>query len=220
MESPTMNQSQPAGWRALFRPRVLDRFEQALITVLWCWLVYRVVNAVLLHTTPPWALLVLVAETSVLIFTLIRRPTDQISVNPCDWFLALTATFLPLLVQTSDNAAPALVTAAVLLIIAGNCFQIMAKLFLRRSFGLAPANRGVKVDGPYRWVRHPMYAGYLVVHVGNIILFPLWINVALYGASWVLQIMRLLAEERLLSQDPVYAAYMQKVRWRLLPGVF
>lgn len=220
MDSPTMEPTQPTGWRALFRPRVLDRAEQVGITVLWCWLVYRVVHAVQLHEAPPWALLVLVAETSVLFFTLIRRPTDQISVNPRDWALACAATFLPLLVQTSDNAAPALVTAAVLLIIAGNCFQIMAKLFLRRSFGLAPANRGIKVDGPYRWVRHPMYAGYFVVHVGNVILFPLWINAALYVASWTVQIMRLLAEERLLSQDPAYAAYMQKVRWRLIPGVF
>lgn len=220
MESPTMNQSNSAGWRALIRPRVIDRFEQVTITVLWCWLVYRVVHAVQLHEAPPWALLVLVAETSVLFFTLIRRPTDQISVRPRDWALAFAATFLPLLVQTSDNSAPTLVTVAVLLIIAGNCFQIMAKLFLRRSFGLAPANRGVKVDGPYRWVRHPMYAGYFVVHVGNVILFPLWINVALYGVSWAVQIMRLLAEERLLSQDPAYADYMKKVRWRLLPGVF
>jgi hypothetical protein len=32
--------------------------------------------------------------------------------------------------------------------------------------------------------------------------------------------MRLIAEERLLSTDADYVAYQQRVRWRLLPGVW
>lgn len=212
--------AKPAGWRALLTPRRLDRFEQVAILVLWCWLVYRMVNAVSSGAAPPWALLVLVAETTVLFFTLIRRPTDRISIEWRDWLLACTATFLPLLVQAGFNPEPALLPLAVALIIAGNIWQVFAKLFLRRSFGVAPANRGIKVDGPYRLMRHPMYAGYLVIHIGVLILFPLWINFVLYAVGWTVQILRLLAEERLLAQDPAYAEYMQKVRWRLIPGLF
>lgn len=220
MDSQSIAPTKPGGWRALVQPRVLDRAEQVAIMVLWAWLVYRVVHAVMLHEAPPWALLVLVAETSVMFFTLIRRPTDNISIKWGDWLLAATATFLPLMVQTGGSPLPALLPVAVVLIMAGNTHQIMAKLFLRRSFGIAPANRGIKIDGPYRWMRHPMYAGYLIVHIGNMIMFPLWTNLAIYVVSWTVQIMRLLAEERLLSQDPVYAEYMQKVRWRLFPGIF
>jgi len=46
------------------------------------------------------------------------------------------------------------------------------------------------------------------------------INMVIYAIGWWAQILRILAEERLLSQDPEYAAYMTTVRWRLIPGVF
>jgi protein-S-isoprenylcysteine O-methyltransferase Ste14 len=201
-------------------PARLDRFEQVAIVILWMGLIYRMVDAVLRDTAPPWILLLLVAETTVMIFTLIRRPTSNISVNWRDWILAAGATFLPLLILPGAASAPPLLQIGIILIMAGNTFQILAKLFLRRSFGVAPANRGIKTDGPYRLVRHPMYGGYLIVHIGSMILIPSWINFAIYAGSWGFQIFRLLAEERLLSQDPAYAAYMEKVRWRLLPGVF
>ena len=98
--------------------------------------------------------------------------------------------------------------------------QVGAKLSLRRSFGIAPANRGVKVDGLYRLVRHPMYFGYLLMHISYLALNPTLANAAIYALGWAAQIRRLLAEEALLGQDPAYAAYMQKVRWHLLPGIF
>ncbi|MDB5724736.1 MAG: isoprenylcysteine carboxyl methyltransferase, partial [Novosphingobium sp.] len=45
-------------------------------------------------------------------------------------------------------------------------------------------------------------------------------NLAIYVIGWTAQILRLLAEERLLGQDPAYREYMAQVRWRLIPGVF
>ena len=41
-----------------------------------------------------------------------------------------------------------------------------AKFSLARSFGLAPANRGVKSRGAYAFLRHPMYLGYVVEWIG------------------------------------------------------
>jgi len=102
----------------------------------------------------------------------------------------------------------------------GNAVQLAAKLFLRRSFGIAPANRGIKTDGMYRFVRHPMYAGYLFVHIGILLLMPTVLNAVIYGIGWYAQILRLLAEERLLGEDPAYRDFMMKTRWRLVPGVF
>ena len=51
--------------------------------------------------------------------------------------------------------------------------QISAKVILGRSFGLIAANRGIKVAGPYRIVRHPIYAGYTIIHVGFLLALPL-----------------------------------------------
>ena len=90
---------------------------------------------------------------------------EAISVRLGDWLLATTATAAPLLVVPAASSPTALVIPGVLLVVLGTCFQLWSKLVLRRSFGIAPANRGVKMGGPYRLVRHPMYAGYLAAHV-------------------------------------------------------
>ena len=101
-----------------------------------------------------------------------------------------------------------------------NLVQLAAKLFLRRSFGIAPANRGIKTGGMYKFVRHPMYAGYLLVHIGILLLMPTALNFTIYAISWWAQILRLLAEERLLGEDPAYREFCTKTRWRLIPGIF
>lgn len=195
--------------------RWLDRFEQGIILLLWVFLVRRVVHSINIYAPLP-----LISETAVLAFVLIRRPTQVISRNLGDWLLAITATAAPLLIAPDGHALPFLTAAGVLLVLLGNVGQAVAKLALRRSFGVAPANRGVKVSGPYALVRHPMYAGYLLAHIGNLMLFPSAFNLLVYGLGWWAQILRLRAEEALLSQDPAYRAYSEKVRWRLLPGLF
>ena len=210
----TNNPAAPSRW---ITPARLDRFEQVAIVILWLLLAQRVFTS-----TNPFAPLIMVAETAVVLFVLIRRPTDKISLKLGDWLLAITATYAPLLIQPADTPAALhlLVPLGVSLAVVGNVVQIAAKMFLRRSFGIAPANRGIKTDGMYRIVRHPMYAGYLLVHVGILMLMPTMLNLVIYAIGWWAQILRLLAEERLLSEDPAYQALMEQTRWRLIPGVF
>lgn len=196
-------------------PARLDRIEQVAIVLLWVFLVERV-----WASDNPFAPLLLITETTVAFFVLIRRSTDAISIRPGDWMLAITATAAPMLVMPSPSLWPAVVPLAVALIVFGNLFQAWAKLSLRRSFGVAPANRGIKISGPYRFVRHPMYAGYLVTHIGILALMPSLFNLAIYVLAWFSQILRLRAEERLLAEDGAYRAFAQKTRWRLIPGLF
>lgn len=200
------------GW---LRPAVLDRVEQVVIVVLWIILVQRVEIS-----GNPYAPLLLLSETAVVAFTLIRRPARNLSMDLGDWLLATTATCAGLLIIPGVTLVPALAPLGVALAIGGNLIQAWAKLVLRRSFGVAPANRGLKLTGPYSVVRHPMYAGYAVVHMGVMILMFSPVNLVIYAIGWWAQILRILAEERLLSRDPKYAAYMERVRWRLLPGIF
>jgi protein-S-isoprenylcysteine O-methyltransferase Ste14 len=205
----------PSRFQTLFRPAVLDRTEQAVVVILFCLLTYRVV---LSHNT--LAPLLLVSEGAVAFFVLIRRPTSAISVRLGDWLLAITATAAPLLVAPIDSSPAFMVVPAVLLVLFGTCFQLCSKLVLRRSFGIAPANRGVKTGGPYRIVRHPMYAGYLASHVGIFMLMPSLFNLTIYVIAWWSQVLRMLAEERLLSHDQAYLALKEKTRYRLIPGIF
>jgi protein-S-isoprenylcysteine O-methyltransferase Ste14 len=200
---------------AWLRPAMLDRFEQVVVVVLFAFLTLRV-----FASPNPTAPLLLVSEASVAFFVLIRRPTGNISLRLGDWLLAFTATCGPLLFQPGADTHPALIYIGLPLVFAGMAWQIAAKLVLRRSFGVTPANRGVKISGPYRAMRHPIYAGYLATHVGLLMLMPSWFNAAIYAVSWWAQILRLQAEERFLLADPAYQDYAGRVRWRLVPGIY
>lgn len=206
---------EPAPTPFWLQPRVLDRVEQVGILVLWSWFILRVGEA---HN--PFAWLAAISETSVALFTLIRRPTGAISVRLGDWLLAMTATLAPWMIVFGDSPWQQLMDLCIGLIVCGNLFQIWAKLVLRRSFGIAPANRGIKASGPYRLVRHPMYAGYLLNHIGVLLMWPSLLNLAAYAIGWTAQIRRLKAEEELLAQDPAYREFMGRTRWRLIPGLF
>jgi protein-S-isoprenylcysteine O-methyltransferase Ste14 len=164
--------------------------------------------------------LLLVSEGLAVLLLLVRRRSTDISPNFADWLFAFFATLGPLLVTAwgGKPLVPPLVGGVWLCM--GIALQLSAKVILGRSFGIVPANRGVKVEGPYRLVRHPMYLGYVMVHIGFLMLAPnLW-NFAVYAVSFSVQVARILAEERLLSQDPAYAVFMTRTRWRLVPGVF
>jgi protein-S-isoprenylcysteine O-methyltransferase Ste14 len=214
MESTSLP-TRPAARAFLARPRVLDRIEQAVILLMWAVFAWRMV-----HTPNAYGPAVMISETAVMLFTLVRRPTAAISLRLGDWLLATTATAAPLLIVPVDNPFPALAGLGLFLLFFGNCWQAWAKLILRRSFGITPANRGVKITGAYRFVRHPMYAGYLLVHLGVLAVMFSPYNLAIYAIGWTAQILRLLAEERLLGEDPAYRDYMSAVRWRLIPGIF
>jgi len=76
-------------------------------------------------------------------------------------------------------------------------------------------------SGPYGIVRHPFYAADPLILVG----LGLWLEsyVAALGAAVpiALMVMRLLLEERVLRRElPGYTAYMARVRFRLIPGIW
>ena len=200
-------------WR---RPTLwLDVFERTWIFVLFTSFTLR-----LLRDGPePAHLLLVVSEGLLLFFVVFRRPAQTVSPRPVEWALAFAASSGPLMVAAgSQPLAPVAVCTTIMTV--GALLQLSAKLTLRRSFGVVPANRGVKVGGPYRLIRHPMYAGYVITHVGFLLLHPTVWNAAIYLGSFALQVVRLNAEERLLSEDPRYVAFRQGVRYRLLPGVY
>lgn len=83
--------------------------------------------------------------------------------------------------------------------------------------------RGHKVvsSGPYAWMRHPGYAGSLLASLGMpLLLDSAWafIPVVIFGAFFVL---RTRLEDRFLQANLTgYRKYAQRVRYRLLPGVW
>ena len=85
------------------------------------------------------------------------------------------------------------------------------------------SERGHRVvdQGPYRWVRHPGYAGAVVAHLAlPVALGSLWgLAPAVLGCLFLLA--RIQAEERTLRSGLTgYPEYASRVRWRLVPGVW
>jgi protein-S-isoprenylcysteine O-methyltransferase Ste14 len=76
-------------------------------------------------------------------------------------------------------------------------------------------------SGPYRYIRHPMYAGMAPFVIGTpLMLGSLW-ALAATPVLFALLALRTLGEEKVLKQDLAgYAEYMTKTPWRIVPGVW
>jgi len=69
-------------------------------------------------------------------------------------------------------------------------------------------------------VRHPIYLGYLVGHLGFLLSNFSLQNVLVLGALYVAQTVRMLREEAVLGSSAEYRDYIRRVRWRIVPFVF
>ena len=76
-------------------------------------------------------------------------------------------------------------------------------------------------SGPYRLVRHPGYAGFVLQALATPLLLGSRWALAPGVAAAVSMIVRTALEDRMLqAQLPGYAEYARKVRYRLVPGVW
>ncbi len=132
----------------------------------------------------------------------------------------VATSFWPLFLHLGRGVALAPIHAGEVVQCVGIALQIWAKLSLGRRYGLLPANRGVVTTGPYRIVRHPVYLGYFINHLGFLSYSLSWHNIAILGAMYAGEIYRMFLEERTLRADPEYVPYMASVRYRFIPWVF
>jgi len=76
-------------------------------------------------------------------------------------------------------------------------------------------------SGPYRIVRHPFYAADPLILVGLGLWLESYIAALAAAVAITLMVIRLLQEERFLRRElPGYTAYVDRVRFRLIPGVW
>jgi protein-S-isoprenylcysteine O-methyltransferase Ste14 len=83
------------------------------------------------------------------------------------------------------------------------------------------AHHRVISSGPYAFVRHPMYSGIMLFFFGVPLLVGSWWGVAIAPVFAVLFAIRARIEERALVEGlPDYADYAERVRYRLVPGLW
>jgi protein-S-isoprenylcysteine O-methyltransferase Ste14 len=75
--------------------------------------------------------------------------------------------------------------------------------------------------GPYRFIRHPVYALTLLIYPGVALAFPVgwvWLACGIMLAGYLLLTEY---EDRFLARNlPGYAGYRARTRWKILPGIW
>jgi steroid 5-alpha reductase family enzyme len=163
-------------------------------------------------TDGSWLALPLAVQSGLAAFLFLTRREEKNTVPVSRKLTAWLAAILPFGLQPTADENVWLVVS-----FAGVVFSLWGLASLGRSFGIAPADRGLAVNGAYRLVRHPMYLGELISFLGVVLSNPNVWNVLLFCVIVLIFILRIGWEERVLND---YDHYAQTVRWRLLPGIW
>jgi len=106
------------------------------------------------------------------------------------------------------------------LMITGLLISVVAFSCLGKSFSILPARRTIVTRGLYSVVRHPVYAGEIVMGVGLVLMRFNLVALVLLLIGIAATVFRIKIEEEKLSVDDDYRRYQLKVRYRLLPPIW
>ena len=196
----------------------VDKAVAVVASIPCAWLTYNCFREGLMNV--PRALFF--AQVSLFVLTmLIRRNPVRISANPWYWVVAFVASYYGFLTATLVRGGVAVAPPWVnnSLSVLGLWIAIFARLSLGRNIGLVPAQRKIVIGGAYRYMRHPIYTAHFLCSLGFALSCCSLANVLLIATGCALWVIKTFMEEAFLSQDPKYAAYMQRVRWRWFPGL-
>lgn len=157
--------------------------------------------------------LMLMLQASLVAYALTTRRDDVAQVPRFQKLVAWLSALLPFMLQV--NSQPSLIQIG--LAVCGLALAAWGLLCLGKSFGVAPADRGLILHGPYHYLRHPVYAGELLAVFAILLGKPLPLNALVFTILSLTMLVRIRWEERALGDYSVYAC---QVRWRLVPGLW
>jgi protein-S-isoprenylcysteine O-methyltransferase Ste14 len=126
----------------------------------------------------------------------------------------------------SDSVPLWLQLLALFIIVASYALVFWAMLVNRffSSVVRIQSDRGhvVVTGGPYAFIRHPGYSAGILILAASGVALGSWLAAAFLIAITVpFLLYRVINEDRVLqAQLPGYADYAQRVRWRLVPGIW
>ncbi|MBV9532095.1 MAG: isoprenylcysteine carboxylmethyltransferase family protein [Bradyrhizobium sp.] len=153
-----------------------------------------------------------------------KEPAQKIIIWPISLGFIALIVLPPIDHRFGWSHMPALMVLAgdalVLLGFLGILFVFRENSFSSSTIELATDQRVIST-GPYAWVRHPMYVSALLMLLGIPIALGSWWGVLVVVATMPALLWRLMDEERFLARNlRGYTDYQDKVRYRLLPGVW
>lgn len=161
-------------------------------------------------------------QLSLFVVTMVVRSAPvRITSSPLYWLVAFVASYYGFLTSSflseGQSLVPTQVTGALSLV--SVAIDVYARLSLGRNIGFVPAQRRLVTGGAYRWVRHPIYSALFLAEVSVILESYSAVNLGFSAVFFALFVVKTLMEERFLGEDPEYAAYLRRVRYRWIPGI-
>jgi protein-S-isoprenylcysteine O-methyltransferase Ste14 len=136
---------------------------------------------------------------------------------------AIAGTYLAIglvLLSKPTTESLTIICLSLFLVVCGTSFAAWAVFHLGRSVSLIAEARKLVTDGPYRFVRHPLYLGEQVAIAGVLLQYLSPVAILVFAVQIALQFYRMSCEEKVLAAAfPEYAAYTQRT-WRVLPGLY
>ena len=182
--------------------------------------------ALLLNLTPTFTAvdwIYVLQHLLVLLIALTRRPPEAQNLSlpaSVSVVVAYAYPYAQVLYLRWVAGIPASPTGGLVIVTLAACLSLASLLSLGRRFGVFPALRGLAMKGPYRIVRHPMYLAYVLADIGYNLQEWNFGTAQMVIAGWLSLLYRIRAEERVLSHDAGWSAYVALVRYRLLPGLW
>jgi len=122
-----------------------------------------------------------------------------------------------------SEVSPVIVVLANVMVFLG--YYIVFLVFKENTYTsrIVEVEKGQKVitTGPYAIVRHPMYAGSILMFLFTPLALGSWWALIVFIFLPLILIIRTLNEENVLSRDlPGYKEYCEKTRYRLIPYIW
>ena len=202
------------------RHDLMHWFVNIAVAAFFSCYIYDIIIRLATGTCVTLLIALLFRNTSITLVFLLRRPSKLTSRNVGDWIAAIGGTFITYLYTSSAKPIyPFMMPTAYVVMIATAFISTIGIINLGRSFGLVPANRGIKTDLLYGIVRHPLYLLYTIYDLAVISLAFSLHNCYICILHALFSYLRAKREENILMQDIAYKDYASKTRYMFLPGV-
>ncbi|MEN6536571.1 MAG: isoprenylcysteine carboxylmethyltransferase family protein [Bryobacteraceae bacterium] len=158
-------------------------------------------------------------------FKMIEKERAQRRLQVWSTPFVIAAFALPGLDHRFGWSDPPLVIIAVAMVVVAGGYLVILRTFIENRWAgrIIEACPGQKVisTGLYAIVRHPMYAGYMVMHLATPLALGSWWALLPALAVFPTIVLRIRNEEEVLARDlPGYEDYRREVRFRLVPFVW